>query len=62
MTNTAFFTAIGPVASALAEGNGGGDEPQPSSSKGSSSLACRRSGADKMIDFMCVFVSVFVIR
>ncbi len=53
-----FVAAIGPTASALAEGTGGGDELEPSASKASSSLACRRSGADKMIDFMRTLVSI----
>ncbi len=52
------FAAIGPEAGAIAEGSGGGDEPFATSSKNTTSMACRRSGADKMIDFMCVFVSI----
>ncbi len=43
----------------LAEGAGGGDEPVPSSSKASASMACRKSAADKMLDFMRAFVSFF---
>ncbi len=50
-----FFAAIGPAAVAIAEGAGGGDEP--STLKGPTTMACKRSGADKMIDFMKMFVS-----
>ena len=52
-----FIAAIGPVAAAIAEGAGGGDEPVPSSSKSASGMACKRSAADKMLDFMRTFVS-----
>ncbi len=50
--------AIGPAATTITEG-GGGDECVPSTSKGtpSKSLVCKRSGADKMLDFMKTFVS-----
>ncbi len=51
------FAAIGPDAGALAVGSGGGDEPIPTSSK-TSAMACRRSAADKMINFMRHFVSI----
>ena len=41
---------------AIAEGTGsGGDEA--ASLKATSSLACRRSGVDRMLDFMKMFVS-----
>ncbi len=51
------FAAIGPDAGALAIGSGGGDEPLPTSSK-TSSMACRKSAVDKMINFMRHFVSI----
>ncbi len=53
------FTAIGPEAGTIAEG-GGGDEAVPSTSKSTpvKAMSCKRTGADKMLDFMKTFVSV----
>ncbi len=54
-----FVAAIGSAAAELAEG-GGGDECMPSTSKGtpSKSMTCRKTGADKMLNFMKTFVSI----